>query len=205
MSVTIEIAYLIDYEEYKSELVKWLKSHWGKFYPERNDVEWGERLFPNRGKLPLTFIAIDKSAGKPRVVGMLTLKNDGMPGYSYPKESVWVSSLYVEQGSRNNGIATHLLKYAIREAERLNIGELLLFTRTSGEIYKKLGWQTIATPEHQVGKVLVMSKQLNLKDEYKFGKSRNILFNQNTISYPSVNENYIPNQSTSRYFQNPKL
>jgi GNAT superfamily N-acetyltransferase len=160
----LKIVYLKDYPQYQTEAAELLMNFWGTRYPDRSLEDWGKKLYPNKDKIPFTLIAIDESYNPAKLVGMVSLCKEKYP--FYPEEGVWLSALFVKESERGKGIAINLTQETIRAAEQLKISNILLFTRTDGALYKKLGWTLTKTIEYQGSPTLLMERKIFLSDSY---------------------------------------
>lgn len=172
--MTLRISYLSDFPEHIPQVAQWHKEHWGQNYPERSLEDWIKQLYLNKNKLPVTLIAWEEINEKPQLVGTVSLR---VGGISLGDETtIWLSGVYVSPSARNRGIALASIKHAIKLCETLStrekpIEKIMLFTRTSGQLYKKLGWEIMDTPYYQGGKVLLMSRKIALCKEQKHDPS----------------------------------
>lgn len=98
----MRIRYLADCPEAIPQIACWLFDEWGRFLPgasvERGIARLQERL--QRDHVPLTLVAVETEA----VIGTVSLIDCDME--TRPDLSPWLSSLYVESGSRSRGIGS---------------------------------------------------------------------------------------------------
>lgn len=66
----------------------------------------------------------------------------------------------MESGRRRRGVGSALLEAAVREAKRLGIDSLFLFTDTSEALYAKHGWQAIESCLYRNREVVIMRRTL---------------------------------------------
>ncbi|MEG0826321.1 MAG: GNAT family N-acetyltransferase [Bacilli bacterium] len=129
---------LIDNTKYLDELSLWMYNWWGK------DEEWSLDKIKeylknscNDEKLPQTYIALENT----EVVGMCQISMydlDVRPDL-YP----WLNNVYIKLEKRNLGISKLLIEYVIKEAKKMNLQELYLYTTHIG-LYEKYGFKFIS-------------------------------------------------------------
>jgi len=152
----MDIRYLVDCQEVIPLVAQWLFGEWGRFLPGMS-IEGGitrlhERL--HRDQLPLTLVAMEAEAA----IGTVSLILCDME--TRPDLSPWLASLYVVPDSRRRGIGSALLEAAGREAQRLGIRSLFLFTDTSEAFYAKDGWQTLESCLYRNRAVVIMRRSV---------------------------------------------
>lgn len=152
-SVT-EIKHLADCPETIPQIAGWLYQEWGRFNPgasvERGIQRLEQRL--DRDHVPLTLVA--HADGQP--VGTVSLVDCDMD--TRPDLSPWLASLYVLPEHRRRGVGKALVEALVREARRLGIGSLYLFTYGEEAFYARLGWQKFEDCNYQGREVVIMRK-----------------------------------------------
>ncbi len=150
----MDIRYLADCQEAIPQVARWLFDEWGCLLPggsvERAIARLHERL--RRDQLPLTLVGIEAE----EVIGTVSLIPCDMETRS--DFSPWLASLYVESGRRRRGVGTALLEAAVREANRLCIDSLFLFTVTSEAFYAKHGWEKVESCIYRNRAVVIMKR-----------------------------------------------
>ena len=100
--------------------------------------------------LPLAWLAVDGG----RLLGSAALKRHdiaALPQYEY-----WLGDVFVLPEARGRGVGRHLVEHALREAQRLGLPELYLYTPDVQAVYAKYGWHEIETRPHNGETVSVM-------------------------------------------------
>lgn len=78
----------------------------------------------------------------------------------YPEEAIWLVGVYVDIEHRHKKVATKLIEAAVELCSRFGIRDILLFTRTDGTLYERLGWKLTKSFEYQENKTILMRKSL---------------------------------------------
>jgi predicted N-acetyltransferase YhbS len=127
----MEIGFLKDHQRWIPVIAEWFYREWGWFYPDL-----GFRARIHRNRLPLALVALDQG----KVVGTVSLKIHDMD--TRPQYSPWLASLYVCAQCRVQGVGRILLNAGIKEAQRLDLGQLYLYTlnRRHVPFYTAEGW-----------------------------------------------------------------
>lgn len=157
MKVTIE--YLADRPDAIAVLAGWLFDEWG--HRSSDGTAQGmidilkERM--NRDKLPLALVA--HCENEPLGTVILKLKEVEIR----LKYEHWLGTLFVHESHRGKGIGSLLIEVAAREANRLGIGELYLYTRNreNERLYAKLGWTVMERFEYQGRPAVIMKRILD--------------------------------------------
>lgn len=78
-------------------------------------------------------------------MGTVTLDDGDLPAcHPYGFKSNWLVSLFVEPECRGQGVARHLMKYAMEYAKNeLNWRFIWLYTSTMADAYSRYGFKTI--------------------------------------------------------------
>lgn len=175
--MTLKMAYLADYPEYKTILLKWFSEHWGKFHPNRNLKDWESELHFNKDKLPVTIIVFDVTAHGLTLVGTAALRVGIHTeiGSFATENTVWLERVYIHPDNRHKNIASMLLKECIKlvktlQVDKQPIKELVLLTRHADELYKKHGWKEIGKPAYQGAPVALMVRAITPNAENTHNK-----------------------------------
>jgi predicted N-acetyltransferase YhbS len=152
----IKIKYLADHPEITHQISTWYFDEWGKNNPALTIeiIEAAVQQRMNRDKLPLCLVAfLDNEP-----VGAVALKIREME--THPQYEHWLGNVYVLLEKRKQGIGSHLIEDAVREAKRIGISELYLYTRDMVSIYNRLGWETIEQVVYRGRKATIMRYEL---------------------------------------------
>lgn len=87
-------------------------------------------------KISQTFIAIHNDT----VIGMYQLAMTDLD--TRPDIYPWLTNVYVDEKYRGRGLSKLLVEHSIKEAKKLEIKELYLYTAHIG-LYEKFGWEYI--------------------------------------------------------------
>ncbi|CUS37008.1 putative Acetyltransferase, N-acetylglutamate synthase [Candidatus Nitrospira nitrosa] len=152
----MDIRYLVDCKDAISLIARWLFDEWGRFLPgssfEGGVARLHERLHCDQ--LPLTLVAMEAGAA----IGTVSLIPCDME--TRPDLSPSLASLYVAPDHRRCGIGSALIEAAVREAKRVGIDSLFLFTDSSQALYAKHGWQTVESCLYRNRAVVIMRKSV---------------------------------------------
>jgi predicted GNAT family acetyltransferase len=162
-TVLRKIEYLADSPESITEVAQWYKIHWGERYTDRSLEDWAKQLALNKNSLPTTLVIFEETNGTPELVGTASLQIGGTSQAN--NHTVWLSGVYVVPQARHKGIDTDLIKHCIELCETLLvdgkiIDKVMLFTRTSGQLYQKLGWTLVDKLMYQGTEVLLMERNI---------------------------------------------
>ena len=152
----MDIRYLVDCRQVIPQIARWLFDEWGRLLPGMS-IEGGitrlqERL--RRDQRPLTMVAMEAEVA----IGTVSLVPFDME--TRPDLSPWLASLYVAPDLRRCGIGSALIVAVVREAKRLGIDSLFLFTDSSQALYAKHGWQTVESCLYHNRAVVIMRKSV---------------------------------------------
>ncbi|ENY72203.1 N-acetyltransferase GCN5 [Aeromonas diversa CDC 2478-85] len=110
----------------------------------------------NRESAPLLVIAKKDN----ELLGAAELKIREMD--IYPEYEFWLGGVYVDEGSRGNGIGRALTENIIQRAKKIGIKKLYLQTEAlSGGLYSSCGFMPIEQVEYKGHNVLVMVAELD--------------------------------------------
>ena len=149
---SIEIRYLADCPELIPLLASWFYTEWGTLSVEQFERRLHERL--NRDRLPLVLVSIRDR----QPVASASLKIREMD--IHPEYLHWLGSVYVRPEDRNQGIGSFLIEHTAREAQRLGVEDLYLYTTYRERLYLQLGWNTIERVEYHGHPIVVMKRAL---------------------------------------------
>ena len=157
----VNIEYLADRPDLVSYVAEWLFKEWGHRSPDGTAqgmvCTLTERL--NHDKLPLALVALREN----EPLGTVSLKLKEVE--IRPQYENWLGTLYVHKSKRGKGIGSLLIKAAAKEANRLGIGDLYLYTRNreNERLYAKLGWTVVERLEYQGRPAVIMKRILTSK------------------------------------------
>ena len=153
----MKIDYLAEHIEHVPLLAKWFHDQWGYLSPGYTIEERTVRVRAKaqREAIPIAFIATDN--GKP--VGSASLVECDMDSHSHL--TPWLSSVYVESSSREQGVGEALLSRVIQEAQQLGYLSLYLWTPSEEKFYSKRGWKTLEVTEYKNEHAVVMQYSLS--------------------------------------------
>lgn len=161
----IAIDYLVNCPELIDELSRLSWEEWKEVYQQRKQTlehsvkNYQERM--NTDRLPLTLVAIRTGLARNgcELVGMVSLKFHDMD--TRPDLDPWLGGLFVLPERRNRGMGTMLMHHATKEARRLNVPQLYLWTHTAERLYDRLGWQVVERTNYFGKKAVVMRLDLS--------------------------------------------
>ena len=155
-STPIEIQYLADCPELIPVLAAWLHTEFGRGKPARSVEQIERRLHEqlNRDRLPLVLVGFRDQ--KPVASASLKIQElDIRLEYLH-----WLGSVYVRPEERHQGIGSYLVESAVREARRLGVEDLYLYTTYSERLYARLGWITLERIEYHGRSSVIMKHDL---------------------------------------------
>ncbi len=152
----MEIKYLADSEEHIPTVINWLYRQWGHNYKYGKQV-WTKRVNNRLRKMeiPTTFVAFENE----KAIGTASLIEHDMD--TRDDLTPWLADVYVQKDHRGKNVATRLVKRVIKEAEKIGITKLYLYTREAEGLYKKLGWEVIERTDYYGDEVPIMIYQIN--------------------------------------------
>jgi GNAT superfamily N-acetyltransferase len=159
----ITIDHLANHPELTDELAQLAWAEWQSLYEQRGETfsnalrKYRERININR--LPLALVAlVDKE-----LVGTVSLKHNDLD--IRPEINPWLGGVFVIPEWRRRGVASLLMRRAVEEARRLNLGRLFLWTSSAESLYLKLGWQPVERTEYCGKSIVIM--QMNVAKRTK--------------------------------------
>lgn len=147
---------LPDHQEVIPTLAQWFYAEWSYLSPHLSltDVEDILRARTNTDQMPLTLIAFDGE----ELIGTVSLKIHDMDIRT--DLSPWVSSLYVKNSRRGQGIGSQLVCAIEEKAKSLGVSRLFLYTPTAEDFYAKLNWQVAERMKYHGTLVAIMKKEI---------------------------------------------
>ena len=156
----MRFALLADCPEAIPKIAAWYFDQWGHLRPDTSlkDIESKLQGSLNHDELPLLILAIENV----EIMGVVQLKHHEMD--IYPDKEHWLGGVYVPVEHRGKGIASQLIRRALRIARTLGVPTLFLQTENlAGGLYAGLGWVPVARAKNRGLDVLVMEKTLDEK------------------------------------------
>lgn len=154
----VEFIYLADQPHLLPVLAEWFYEEWGRHNPQSSLQSIKEELggYLHTDRIPLAIVCLQDS----RPVASASLRIREME--SHPQYMHWLGGVYVLPDNRGHQIGSRLVEFTAAEAQRLNVRELFLYTRTRVNFYARLGWQVIEEPVYKGKVVSIMKRNLIL-------------------------------------------
>jgi len=151
----LRIEPLGDHPELVERVARWHWDEWGHDDPGGSAEAWADGLRRRSGRrsIPITWVAL---LGE-EPVGSVALIDLDM--YTHPELRPWLSGLFVAPGHRSRAIGTALVGHCEREAARLGVARLHLYT-TREDFYRRLGYEVAARERYGRDEVAIMAKDL---------------------------------------------
>lgn len=149
--------------EWVDAIAVWHHHEWSKNQKNASEKNLNEKLQErirllqrhlNDDPLPSTFVAHENG----RAIATVSLVYYQFSEQTLPSE--WLTNLYVEPQYRQNGIASELLRCAIKHAQSIDLPRLLLYTSDCGPFYLRRQWQRVNTGIVQGRSVEIMEYKL---------------------------------------------
>ncbi len=137
--VRVRIAFLADHPELKPILAQWFYDEWVSTEGIPLDTlqnQLDENM--NADRIPVTWVALHGNTP----IGSVSIDLDDLPGSGYP--GPWLASFYIIPSQRGQGVGRALLTHALRFARDCGLDDLYLWTKQPSELYRSLGWKTLA-------------------------------------------------------------
>ena len=134
----IKIDFLKNHAACIPQLAKYSHDEWRPVYDKAGmtlgDVVASYAQRVNTDTLPLALVAIYQDM----VIGTGSLKLQDLD--VRPQLTPWMGGLFVVKEHRGRGVATELIHRLIKEARRLSVKRLYLWTSSAEVLYANLGW-----------------------------------------------------------------
>jgi GNAT superfamily N-acetyltransferase len=149
----MRIASIADHPHLIETIASWHWDEWGHADPDGSLDAWTENLrrSSNRDRIPTIYVALDGD----EPLGAVGLNEHDMS--TRLDLSPWVSGVYVKPSARGRGVASALVRHAVREAKRMGIVRLYLYTGSARELYERLGWRVIEDDTYNGFPVTIMA------------------------------------------------
>ena len=156
----MRFALLADRPEAIPQIASWYFDQWSFLRKDTSlrDIESKLKGSLNHDELPLFILAIVNE----EIWGVAELKFHEMD--IYPEKEHWLGGVYVPVEHRGKGIASQLIRQALRVAQTLGVSTIFLQTeKLGGGLYASLGWVPVDQVNYRGLDVLVMEKTLDDK------------------------------------------
>jgi GNAT superfamily N-acetyltransferase len=149
----LRIEGIADHLDLVETIACWHWEAWGHADPAGSLASWtaGLRQRTRRGAIPTTYVALDGD----ELLGSVTLVERDMT--THPGWSPWLAGTFVTPAHRRRGVASALVRHAVREAAAMGVRRLYLYTESARELYERLGWTPLAEEEYEGQLVTVMA------------------------------------------------
>lgn len=143
---SLQLDLLKNHPKVVSQLAKWAYEEWRSYdaslTTEKLIHSYNQRL--NTDRIPITFIVLKDA----KAIGCISLKEELSPEFSdFPKNSLWLGTLYVVPEERHYGIGQELLKFSKVIAKSLGYKTLYIYISNPlhVDLYTKNGASVIET------------------------------------------------------------
>jgi GNAT superfamily N-acetyltransferase len=153
----IDIVPLQDRPDAISIIAKWRFEQWGHQIPGSSlasFAHWAREGLRDDG-LPQTWISLSSW----RVTGVAGLSKHDI--HTRPDLSPWLVGVYVNKDDRGQGIGSALVDHVVRQAAKMGIKKLWLFTPDKEHFYRRLGWQRVEQMYYRGEDVVIMNIEPN--------------------------------------------
>ena len=152
----MELVYLADHLKFLPTVALWHHQEWG--YIRRGDTLEARtaRLRKECGhaEIPTTLVAVENGA----VLGSAMLIEDDMD--TRPQLSPWLASVFVAPERRREGIGSALVQRIVKEAKKIGVERIYLYTPDAAEFYARQGWAVLERTPYKGKDVTVMAYDL---------------------------------------------
>jgi predicted N-acetyltransferase YhbS len=133
-------------------LAAWHHEQWSYLNPDKTIEERIDELREHLAgnPVPRTFIALDDQ----RLMGSASLIADDMA--THPELTPWLASVFVSPLYRKQGVGAALVRRVMTAAAESGIATLSLFTPDQEQLYRRLGWHTVARELYASAEVVIM-------------------------------------------------
>jgi len=154
----IKIDYLKNHAACIPQLAKYSHDEWRPVYDKAGMTlgdavaSYAQRV--NLDALPLALVAIYQDM----VIGTGSLKLQDLD--VRPRLTPWMGGIFVVKEYRGRGVATALIHQLIKEARRLSVKRLYLWTSSAEVLYANLGWVRLERFDYCGHEISVMQREL---------------------------------------------
>jgi len=154
----MRIESIADHLDLVDTIARWHWDEWGHCDSDGSLDAWTEGLREptNRDRIPTTYVALDGTD----LLGSVTLVEHDMA--THPELSPWLAGTYVKPSHRRQGIASALVRHAVRSAAGMGVLRLYPYSGPARGLYERLGWHAIADEEYEGQPVTITAIDLNL-------------------------------------------
>lgn len=158
-----DVVYLADYPEYTEVCAAWDIGFWAVHNLHRAPTfkrcfkafEEGQK----KDSMPITLLVMERETNRPVAMGSLWEKDS----HYWADKTPWITSLFVHEDYRGQGLATALMAKLEEDAKRLGVEKIYLTASAAVGLYEKLGYEVADTrdaPETPTGKQTLFFKDL---------------------------------------------
>ena len=147
----MRIANLADHPELIDTIARWHFDQWGHADPNDSVQARADHLRRCNSRIPAAYVALNGT----ELCGTVLLVEHDMD--TRRELTPWVASVYVAPAHRRKGIASALVRHAVRRAAMMGVARLYLFTESARNLYEKLGWHAIAEETYEGQAVTIMA------------------------------------------------
>jgi GNAT superfamily N-acetyltransferase len=150
----VRVQSVADQPQHAATLARWHFEEWRDLYADWSFEKALAELQGHRDpdRVPTTLIAVGDDG---ELLGSVSLVLEDLPGCTL---SPWLASLYVRPDRRGAGVGGQLVEAAIREARRLGVPRLYLFTPHHEGYYASRGWVVVERASAGGQPVAIMSR-----------------------------------------------
>jgi GNAT superfamily N-acetyltransferase len=154
----IKIDHLKNHAACIPQLAKYSHDEWSPAY-DKVGMTLGDAVASyaqrvNIDALPLALVAIYQDM----VIGTGSLKLQDLD--VRPRLTPWMGGIFVVKEYRGRGVATELIHRLIKEARRLSVKRLYLWTPSTEVLYANLGWVRLERFDYCGHEISVMQREL---------------------------------------------
>jgi GNAT superfamily N-acetyltransferase len=179
----MKIASIADHPDLIETIAGWHWDEWGHVDPGGSPEVWAENLrrFCNRDRIPTIYVALDGD----EPLGAAGLNEHDMS--TRQELSPWVSGVIVKPSARGRGVASALVRHAVKQARGMGIARVYLYTGSATALYEKLGWRIIEDDMYNGLPVTIMAIDTTTRS-YRWPRVLNWLSGRQTESNRSKKE-----------------
>jgi GNAT superfamily N-acetyltransferase len=149
----MRIGSIADHLDLIETIARWHWGEWGYLDPNGSPEKWATNLeeWTSRDHIPTLYVALRDD----ELLGSVSLNEHDMN--TRRELSPWVSGVYVKPAARGQGVASALVRHAVRQAAEMGIARLYLYTDTARGLYEKLAWHMIDEDHYEGHHVTIMA------------------------------------------------
>ena len=157
---SVRIESLADHPGAMAAIGRWHWDEWGHADPSGSLESWTAALHDRaqRDDIPTAFVALDGA----EPVGSAVLVEYDMD--TRRDLSPWLAGVFVTPSHRGRGVASALVRHAVRVAARMRVHRLYLYTAPARGLYEKLGWRPLVEEHYEGQPVTIMTIETGAKD-----------------------------------------